>query len=170
MTVAALAQAIGVSTKTIAAWRDDHADWPGKEPDGTFSIAKVLAFCKRHRLGPFNETRGSGNLREELAEAKVALTREQAENERIKKERQMVEQAVELGEVLDREFVLRWHGQLAGVVTTSLDAIEEPIDRALPRDMPDADREKVLDVLRRAVGAVRTAALDFAKGPIDDEE
>lgn len=72
-------------------------------------------------------------------QANIRRTFEQGENERIKKERQLVEQAQELGGILDAEEVLRINLQIFSTICALLDAYPDSLDRLLPEAPPAAD-------------------------------
>jgi hypothetical protein len=74
-----------------------------------------------------------------LTEANIRRTIEQAENERIKKERQLVDQARELGGILDAEEVHRINLQIVATLRALHDSFPDSLDRALPEAPPAAD-------------------------------
>lgn len=140
-TIADVAKAFNVSTKTVAAWRDNYADWPEKNRDGTFSFAKIAAFCERHQVGPCNPTRGKGSQRDAMNEAKRRLAIERTANLRVTNSRLQAEQTSELGGILARGDVDAARAEMQAVVDRCVAATRGDV-AAL---MPDGDvRAKVL--------------------------
>jgi len=149
-TFSGLARCFGVSLRTIENWRQ-YDDWPNRNKNGSFDLKKIDIFCKRHSIGPHNPSRGEGlNSRSgEYVRAKTQKTIEQAENERIKKERQLVEQAHELQDIVLVSDVKRLNVQTAAIVSGVIVDLIAAVDKAMPEAKPTdkewaAIREKVI--------------------------
>jgi len=132
-----LAQRLSVSVKTIANWRDSYVDWPGRNESGSFDMRRINAFCKRRSVGPCNPVRGPAGQqhRTAIAEASRLLRIEQAENERIKKERQLVEQTRELGGILGANDVQEFYRQTVAVVAAVQDDFEADVMALLGKEL-----------------------------------
>ncbi|MEN0109310.1 MAG: hypothetical protein AAF805_01180 [Planctomycetota bacterium] len=136
-TQAKLAVALGVSRPTIAEWRSQPS-FPPKTKRG-WNLDRVRRWAAKNGRG--EHRRGSGGKSTSvqgvsLTQANIGLKLEQKENERIKKERQLVEQAAELGEIVYMSDVLRFHARMVATVTAVHDAATDAIDRALPEQIP----------------------------------
>lgn len=152
-TQAAAAKAIGISRYTFVELARDP-DFPKKSAKG-YDIEACRSFCEKHGRGQYRK--GSGGESTSvggvtLTEAKIKDTIEHAENERIKKERQIVEQARELGQILLLEDVQADVAKIIATVTECASALSTAIDRALPERPPSA----------KVWGEIRTKAIALA--------
>lgn len=141
-----IANKYGVSRRAVEAWRQRN-DWPARQEDGSINARAVEKFLRRNSLGPHNQRRRSGDISDALREATTRKLFEQSENERIRKERQLVEQAVERGVVLRASDVLREYSRKVATVMVLHDAFAEAMDRALPEDFPN--RAEAMEIARR---------------------
>ena len=129
-----------------------------------YDLDACREFAKRNARGPYR--RGSGGEATAvggvtLTEAKIRDTLEHAENERIKKERQLVEQAKELGQIVLLDDVQRDFAKIIATVSECSAAVSTAIDRALPDSVPAADawpalRGRLIEIaekLPRDIGA-----------------
>lgn len=147
-THAEIAADCGVSRQTVAEWSRDP-EFPSRTKRG-WNLDRINQWCKRGGKGKYR--RGSGGQSTDvdgltLAEAKIKLTAEQAENERIKKERQLVEQAKELGDILDYGEVLRLNAQMIATVKACVDSASTAGDRAIPDSWEH--KEKVMAIFEK---------------------
>lgn len=106
-THADVAREYGVTTKTVAQWRDNFPDFPERTAAGTFRRRDFAAFCRRHELGPFNpdrtpEARASKAALKEATRQKVI---EQCQNLKITNERLRELQRKELEGIVARDDV-----------------------------------------------------------------
>lgn len=155
-----IAEAFGVSRQTVCQWRLS-SDFPEKTKSG-WNIDRVDAWAKANGKGPYR--RGSGGEPATidgltLAEAKLRHTFEQSENERIRKERQLVEQAAELGEIVYASDVLGFHARMVATITAVHDALIDAVDRALPEKDPN-DQQAYTEARERALGICRKLKAD----------
>jgi hypothetical protein len=135
-----LASAVGVARQTVTEWKRDPS-FPAPT-EGGWDCEEVREWAKRNGKGPYRRIAAAsvgddGGEGDEggavtLADAKLRLTIEQSENERIKKERQLVEQAAELGEIVFASDVLSFHARMIATVTAVHDALIDAVDRAIP--------------------------------------
>ena len=155
-TQADLAKKLGVTRATIIEWaRDDK--FPKKTRNG-YNVDRARAYAEKNQLGTFRVGRGGKSATVggvTLVEAKIKDTLEHAENERIKKERQLVEQAKELDEVLDRDEVRRLYMQTIATSSAVQDALTDAVDRAMPDQAPSAAawpeiRERIMELHRKS--------------------
>lgn len=138
-------------------------DFPAKATRG-WNRTKVDGWCRKHFCGPYRKKQREANAeaKADLHEATLQLTLQRAENERIKKERQLVEQATELEELLLREDVLRTNRQMIATVKSVLDAVADARDRELPARPPKKDtwpklRARMLEIDRKLIADVAAA-------------
>ena len=102
-----------------------------------------------------------------MAEANIRKTIEEAENQRIKKERQLVDQAKELGQILEAEEVTRFYLQTVATVTAVHDSMADAVDRALPEQAPSEEawpeiRARVLGLCEKLKADASAAMQEFA--------
>lgn len=157
-----LAQALGVSARTITDWRTHFAvDWPERPKSGVFDLEAIDRFLQLHKLGRHNPSKTTGrSANVTLTEARTRSTLEQAELRRLQKEREQLAQQRELGRILLAEDVLQFHRQTAAVVMQTVDGAAEAIDRALPETTPTA--ETWPEVRQRIYGIVAKLNQDIA--------
>lgn len=147
---------MGVSRQTVSEWRRS-SDFPSPTKRG-WNLSKLDAWAKANGKGPYR--RGAGGEPTQtngvtFAEAKLRLTLEQSENERIRKERQLVEQAAELRQIVYADDVQRFHSRMVATVTQVHDALNDAVDRALPETDPNNQdayteaRDRVLAICRK---------------------
>jgi len=151
-TYAELARRLRVSTRTVENWRQ-YVDWPARGRSGAFNLRKIDEFCERHGLGAHNPSRAPAakSRQREYIRAKICKVVEQAENERIKKERQLAEQAKELTEIVDasdvRTFCLRTKNVVTEAVGETTDKISKLLaDRPADQDAWSATRSQILEL------------------------
>ena len=149
-TLTEIASHYSVSRRAVEAWRE-RSDWPERQADGTIDGAAVEEFLRRNSLGPHNRRRRSGDtsdtLRDALHEATTRKLFEQSENERIRKERQLVDQAIEQGVLMRTSDVLRMQSRAIATVMALQSAFEQDMDRAIPDDVPG--KAEVMRLVRR---------------------
>lgn len=134
-TYAQLSDRLGVSTRTIENWRE-RSDWPARKPDGRFDLRAIEAFCKRHLLGKSNPVRNrdAAGKGQDLKAATIAWTLERAENERIKKERQLVAQERELSQVLLAADVEAEAERVRRIISEAHTRLASQAEELLPED------------------------------------
>lgn len=164
-----LAAELGITRQTIREWLL-HPKFPRKTSRG-FNVEKAKAWAKEYRKG--ENRRGSGVSTSvagvTLTEANIRKTLEQAENERIRKERQLVEQAAELQQIVYLDDVRRMLDRMVATVTAVHDALGDAVDRAMPEAIPEdaatyeAMREKVLAYCLKLKEDAATAMRDLAE-------
>lgn len=146
-TKAAIAREFEVSPRTVTEWTRSR-DFPRQTKRG-WNRAKIDAWCKERGAGPYHARRIAPDAQDQgepgnLTEANIRLKREQAENWRIKKERQLVEQALELQQILLRHDVAKINSQMIASVHAVVDAVADARDRELPEKCPSAKQWKKL--------------------------
>lgn len=165
-TRAAIAREFGVSPRTVTEWTRT-ADFPAQTKRG-WNRKKIDAWCQQRGAGPYH-SRKTTRVDEgscTLAQVNIELRREQAENERIKKERQLVEQATELRELLRYEDVRATDRQVSATVKAVLDAVADARDRELPERCPKKEtwkklRARMLELDRKVAADVAAAMGDL---------
>lgn len=149
----------------IEAARDPS--FPKKTPEG-WPIASCKAWLKKHARGPYRNAAPAGKSKS-LAAAKLAFLEERTAHERIIVQRESLAQAIELGQVVWQEDVLRIYAETVGTACTCLDAFHEHVDRAL-MEAPDEVRERVLTTLDRCVRQLRDGMVSLlGKGESDGD-
>jgi hypothetical protein len=130
-------------------------DFPKRTRQG-WNIEHARKFMEKHGRGKYASRNGKTKTINGigLTEANIRRTLEQSENERIKKERQLVDQAKELGQILDAEETQRVVLQMVATVRSLLNALPDAGDRIMPETPPAADawpgiRERMMALLRR---------------------
>jgi phage terminase Nu1 subunit (DNA packaging protein) len=148
-TKAHLAIALAVSRQSLTEI-SRHPEFPKQTRNG-WNIEHARKFMEKHGRGKHASRNGQSTKvsGETLTSANIRRTLEQAENERIKKERQLVEQAKEFGSILDAEEVRRLNLQIVSTIRALHDSFPDSIDRLLPEAPPAADawpeiRERVI--------------------------
>lgn len=140
-TQAIAAEKLGVSRASLVDWCR-RPDFPKATKRG-WNVDRIRAFAEKHGLGKSGRGKrgGSATLVDgvTLTEANIRLKVEQAENERIEKERQLVEQARELGEIVFASDVSKLMGQMVATITAVHDAVTDAVDRAAPEAPPSAE-------------------------------
>jgi hypothetical protein len=145
-----LAAEIGVSIRTVEKWRD-YPDWPKRRDGGTFDMRLIRAFLKRHQLGEHNPNRNGKAKAHNSAyvDARVSYLGERTERERIAREMAEIEYAKALGQLLLLDDVRKIFARTIGIATTTLRYLPDAVDAALPVDLADGPRERVLNIVRR---------------------
>ena len=161
-THADVSREFGVTTRTVSAWVE-YDGWPGRGVDGTFDRPQIDAFCRLRGVGPYSKSKlrddGGDDEAATLTAARIKLTIEQAENERIKKERQLVEQATELELVLDRDDASHAVSQMVATARQCIDALHTAVDRAIPDEAEF--KEGVLGLISKLDADVFTAMTEL---------
>ena len=160
-TIKELASEIGVTRRTISNWRKLEG-CPERHKDG-WDVAEWQEWLRGKGLGPYGtqpDPEDSGKA--SLYEQNVRLRREQADNERIKKERQLVDQQRELGEIMLVADFRDYCGKSRGVVMTVMDSHSDAVDRELPEKCPTEDawpeiRRRVMELSRQLSSQVANA-------------
>lgn len=133
------AQLLKFSRATFIACSKEPS-FPKKTKRG-WPIEAIDKWLQANGRGPYRRGSGGETTSDDdgvtLTEAKIKLTIEQAENERIKKERQLVEQAAELEQILDRSDADRIISQMVATVREVVDASQTSYDRAVPDGDPN---------------------------------
>lgn len=150
-----IANAHGVNVRTVARWVT-LPEFPAKEKNG-YPKAEVDEFVRANSLGKGPAAHKSGEVT--LTEARIKHTLESAENERIKKERQLVEQAKDLGQLLDANDVRSDVGQLVATFIACADALHTAIDRELPESFDG--KERVLALAAKFPKDIAAAVADL---------
>jgi hypothetical protein len=142
-------------------------DFPKRTRQG-WNVERAKKFCEKHGRGKFASRSGRQTQIKgvSLTEANIRRTLEQAENERIKKERQLVDQATELGDILDADETRRVVLQMVATVRSLLNALPDAGDRIMPEKPPAADawpgiRERMMALLRRVEPDAYSAMKEF---------
>lgn len=136
---------------------------PKKTKQG-YNVARWDAHLKKHNRGPYRKGSGGKSASVDgvtLTEANIRRTLEQAENERIKKERQLVEQAAELKEIIFASEVAKLEGRRAGAVGAVQDGASDSADRAMPEVMP-TDQKTYTEIRQRVMGIFAKLKADTA--------
>lgn len=163
-----LAEKIGTSRVTISE-AARSTDFPKSTKKG-YNVDRVQAWFKKHSRGPFRK-RGGGKATDvdgvTLTEANIRRTLEQAENERIKKERQLVEQALELGQLVTIDDVKHIYSQTVATVSAVHDSLAEAVDRAMPEKAPSAKAWE--EVRKRVMGLCEKLGTDASAAMMELE-
>lgn len=139
------AENFGVSRQTFSEW-SRNSDFPRKSKRG-WNLGTLDKWCKTNSKGPYRKRAagsdspfidGNGTTIT-FTEANTRKTIEQAENERIKKERQLVEQAQELGQVVLIDDVRDIYLQTVATISAVHDSLSDAVDRAMPEQPPSVE-------------------------------
>jgi len=166
-TQADLAKRLGVSTKTIAQWRDNFTDWPDRKSDGSFDVRRVEAFCRRHGVGPHNPSRGRA-AQQQRGQLRAALTSkliESAENRRIANERLRAIQQKELSDIVFTADVNIFLKKMREVVLRGIDELTADVERQLdePPEHWPATRAKIMKLTIGLQGRIAAAVRQLAE-------
>ena len=163
-----VAKFASVSTKTVAQWRDNFADFPQRNSAGNYSRREITAFCRRHQLGMHNPIRTTlgQKQRADLYEARRRRTIEQSENMRITNERLKIEQQRELEGIVFAADVEQFRTAARAMVEKVHRDYFDDIARVLS-DSPNEDtwpatRAKVLEITRALPGRMAAAMKGLA--------
>lgn len=152
-TQAVIASEFGVSRQTVSEWARSP-DFPPKTKKG-WNLDRLKKWTEKNGKGEFRKGSGGTTTNIDgltLTEVKIRLTVEQAENERIKKERQLVEQAIELGDIVRASDVISIQSKMVATVVAVLDAMGDVTDRTIPEPLPD--NQTAYDEMRERVMAL----------------
>jgi hypothetical protein len=143
-----IANAHGVNLRTVARW----VTVPGfpKKEKGGWSKTAVDNFVAENTLGKKPTKHEAAGM--SLTESQILKNIEDAANSRIKKERQLVEQAQEFGEIVFMSDVRRQYEPIVATVMANQDALRDAQDRAMPESVPSA----------KAWPKIRESVLQFA--------
>lgn len=153
-TIDAVAEHFGVSRQTVTEWKR-RPGFPEQTKRGLYSLVRIEKWTRENGVGRHKgAAAGTGPDGQTLADYNKQLRKEQAENERIKKERQLVEQAKELAQIVDVEDVRSDVSQMIATVVECASGLHTAIDRALPESTPAEDaweeiRSKVLSLVEK---------------------
>lgn len=151
------APALGISRATFIACSKE----PGfpKETKQGWPLEAIDQWLQANGRGPYRRGSGGETTSDEdgvtLTEAKIKLTIEQSENERIKKERQLVEQAKEIEQILDRDDVERAFSQQIATTCEQVDALHTAADRTIPDEVEC--KEAVLAMIAKLRSDIHSA-------------
>lgn len=147
-----------VSRQTVAEWKR-RPDFPAKtKTRGWWNLDRIGEWCKKNCVGKYrqgNEPRiKESDENRTLAEANRKLRWEQRETERLKKEKLLIEQAKELGELVEIGAVRKMYLETVATVSAVHDSLSDAVDRALPEKPPSSDawpeiRERVLGLCQK---------------------
>lgn len=143
---------MSTTTKTVAQWITNHADFPAREKSGGFSEAKVRAFCRRKKLGPFNP-RKAPQRTDTLAAARIEYLKERTASERIARQQAEVEQAIQLKQLIFSADAETFYQQTVGTSVTVLGQLPDAVGR----------------IVAPLIGSDRSAEVERAVGRIVDD-
>jgi len=180
-TLADLGKRFGASKQTAYEWSKRQGA-PERSKKG-HNAEKWDRYLKAHGLGPYRGAKTTkvaagtnGHSREyTLTEAKIIGTLEKAARDRIAKERELVQQQIELGKLALIEDVMLMYGQTVGTVTTTLDALYDAHDREIPENRPTEEawpdlRKRILVMDRKLIHDIANTMQALAIDPSHDND
>lgn len=156
-----IAQAHDVNERTVARWTT-LPGFPRKAKSG-WLIRNVDAFIEKNGLGNGPQEQAVGGVT--LTQANIQHKIEQAENARIKKERQLTEQALELGQIVLADDVRDFYRQTVATVSAVHDSLGEAVERALPEKAPS--KKAWPDIRKRVLGLCAKLSRDAASAMME---
>jgi hypothetical protein len=166
-TLAGIARHLGISETSVYGAKRRHDDFPKRHGDG-YCVDEFETFAKRNEIWSHRQNASDHNGKGTLTAAKIKRLEVQTARDEIAKERELIEQAKELGELLFYDDVAKELTQTMGIVTHELDAAVDIVDRTLPSTISDDDRARVLAVVKRVRLNISTAVQQLVKGENDD--
>lgn len=166
-TLAAVAKAIKVSESSIYGAQRRHDDFPTRRKRG-YLLSDFERFAKLHSLWHHRNNAPGTSATASYNDARGAYLEERTARERIAREREQVEQAKELGQILDYDDVKRIFTQATGAIQAELGGFVAAIDAALGDSASPELRARVIAAAERSVAGVYSAVrLLFTKGDDD---
>lgn len=159
-TFSAIAKHCGVNETAFARWRRFNGGFPPKTKNG-YNANRVEAWLKKHALGKYSKRATNGHGDGTLTAARIKLTEQKLRTEEAEATRKEIETAKLLGQVLLVDDVAAWHRKIARVIVTTLDALPDAVDRALPASLTEEERQRVMTNVRRIANSVLSAVQNF---------